>query len=385
MKTSQQAASAGGETSRLNPLRRLHLRLWRAMGRASPGGPGRKFSAVILKLDRIGDFVLAVSAIRLVAGHFGEENCALVISPWVAALARREFPRMTLIVLPAFVRHKRAWPAWWRARAVLAGVECDHLVCLRHQRWDYDDLVLAWIRADRVHALEDPRALPWVVNRRTAGAAAEVYHERPAGPGLCRELELHRAIVGRVLGKEPEAAELLPVLGQRPGAVRGDYVVVMPFSSARIKDLPDALLRELGTRPAVWSGRKVILAGSADQRGRLERCAAEMSAAGGTEFVAIMPPELTDLVDLIEGAAWVLTADTAAAHIAAALDRPAVILLGGGMFGQFGPWQRSARQRWLSHAVPCYQCGWHCRQPEPWCLTRITPGEVAVAIGEVTA
>jgi ADP-heptose:LPS heptosyltransferase len=90
------------------------------------------------------------------------------------------------------------------------------------------------------------------------------------------------------------------------------------------------------------------------------------------------------LVDLLAGATWVLAADSAAAHIATALDRPAVMLLGGGCPGQFAPWRRSPRQVWLEHPLPCFDCGWRCTQPEPYCMTRIGAAQVAEALRSVT-
>jgi len=368
----------------LNRIRRVHAQAWLRLGPA-PGHSGQKFAAVVVKLDRIGDFVLALSAIRIVLRHFGEEQCALVIAPAVAELARREFPLATRIVLPVFLRHKRAWPGWWRARALLADISCEHLVCLRHQRWDYDELVLTWIRADQVHALDDPQSAGWVVNRRSLAPKVGVFFREPTvAVGACRELELHRAVLAKVLGTPPVTAELLPRFGAVPVSQQ-KYAVVMPFSSAAIKDLPVTLLTEAATDVLLPPCEKIVLVGAPDQRVRLEALAGELRAVGRRRIEVVAQPNLEELVALVAGAAWILTADTAAAHIATALDRPTVVLLGGGHFGQFGPWQRSVRQRWLSHPLPCFGCGWRCSYPEPWCLTRITVGEVVAALRDVIA
>ena len=369
-------------------LRAAHVRIWRMLGRAA-GEPHRHYSAVVLKLDRLGDFVLALSAIRLVLEKFGEERCALVIGPDLAGLARQEFPRATVILLPPFARHKRAWPGWWRARAALSAVSCDHLVCLRHQRWDYHELALGWIRAGQVHALDDPQAGAWVRQRRHGPhPRRQPWREAAVSPGLCRELELHRQTLAGVLGTEPAPGAIVPRLRGAPSAgagVAGRHAVVAPLASDPLRRIPPGLLGKLAQGGA-WPGiDRILVVGSADQGPRLRDYVEELAIRPEVAGVVVTPATLPDFAALLQGAAWVLTAETAAAHLAAALDRPAVVLLGGGHIGQFGPWSRSGRQRWLTHPLPCFGCAWQCPHPEPWCLTRITSAEVAAALADVVA
>jgi ADP-heptose:LPS heptosyltransferase len=76
----------------------------------------------------------------------------------------------------------------------------------------------------------------------------------------------------------------------------------------------------------------------------------------------------------------VLSLESAPAHLAAALNKPGVFLLGGGHYGMFAPWQRSERQIWLSEAMDCYNCQWHCSMAEAFCVTRIKPVTIANAL-----
>jgi ADP-heptose:LPS heptosyltransferase len=92
---------------------------------------------------------------------------------------------------------------------------------------------------------------------------------------------------------------------------------------------------------------------------------------------------VVEFAEAVGRAELVLTVETATAHLAAALDRPAIVLIGGGHFGQFGPWRRSARQVWLTHPMDCFGCNWRCIHPEPYCLTRISSDAVRDAIAQV--
>lgn len=369
----------------VNGLRAVHARLWRSMGPGRQRSGARKFSAIVVKLDRIGDFVLALSAIRLVTRHFGEKSCALVISNEVVDLARIEFPDATRIVLPAFVRHKRALHGWRRSRSVLSAVSCDHLICLRHHRWDYDELVLSWIRSQRVHAVRDGKTAFWERDRRTLPASGAPALLDEASAESCRELDLTREVLGQLLGSMPDSSAVRPRF-EHAGPVRdGGYGVLAPFGSGGLRDLPSAILDGIAADSAATGARKLRLVGSPGQRRRLEDCAERLRTPGGPEVECIASLSLVEFVALIATASWVVTAESGTAHIATALDKPTVVLIGGGHFGQFGPWRRSARQRWLTHALPCFHCAWICIHPEPFCITQISAEDVKRALVAVTS
>jgi ADP-heptose:LPS heptosyltransferase len=365
--------------------RDLHYWLWRSLGPARAAASRRALAATIVKVDNIGDFVLALSAIRMLTRHFGEEACALVVANGLAQIAGMEFPRACILELPAGVKKKQAWPLWWKARSRLSAVACRDLVCLRHQRWDYDELMLAWSDAGTVHALRDPQNVKWVRDWRPTARDSAAWREPPAASGLCRELRLHRELVQRVTGRAIAAEEMLPRFERTPAPALSRVGLIAPFASVAIRDIPLELLLGLAQERPVAAVERVVLLGSAGQRARLEALAGKLRAGGYAEVGIETPATLGDFVARVGGAAWVFSAESAAAHVATAWDRPTVVLVGGGHYGQFAPWTRSRRQRWLNHALPCYDCGWRCSQAGPICITRITTAEVATALAEAVA
>ncbi|MBI4621983.1 MAG: hypothetical protein HY736_02040 [Verrucomicrobia bacterium] len=80
-------------------LRRALAR--RLAGPTAPAQAPRLRHACLYKLDRIGDFVLATGALRLLVGHFGAPNCRLIVSAQVTPFAATEFPSVDQWTAPA--------------------------------------------------------------------------------------------------------------------------------------------------------------------------------------------------------------------------------------------------------------------------------------------
>jgi ADP-heptose:LPS heptosyltransferase len=97
------------------------------------------------------------------------------------------------------------------------------------------------------------------------------------------------------------------------------------------------------------------------------------------------PTSVAELAEAVARAELVLTAESAAAHLAAAFDRPALVVIGGGHYGQFGPWRRSARQVWITNTLECFGCDWRCVHPAPYCLTRIGVDAVRAGVAQALA
>ncbi len=99
---------------------------------------------------------------------------------------------------------------------------------------------------------------------------------------------------------------------------------------------------------------------------------------------------LSQLVYVLSGAQLLVSNETSAIHIAAALGVRSVCLLGGGHFGQFMPYEvEDTDERPLpvavTHKLPCFGCNWCCiykvekGEPVP-CIEQITVAQVSSVI-----
>ncbi len=346
--------------------------------------PKNHYRLCIFKPDGIGDFVLALGTIRLLLKEFGAENCVILCWPSVRALAEMEFHRTHLIIVPECYITLRPGVVWkaMRLRLSLAHYQFDQLVCLRHRRSRFQNLAMRWIRTNRRAGLVNQR-------EHYIGDSSDFIFDRKdeyplvAESGWCLELEAHRRVGAQVLGRRLEVREIAPeftLLKWMPG----NYVLVSPFSSAVLKDYPSHLMvtalseiqRKLGLRFQL-SFSPQDRARAIDLHGLLQREGIHADLPLATSF--------REYVQVVAGARAVLSVDTATAHIAVALGMPTVVILGGGHYGQFGPWGIADRHIWVTNHLKCFNCGWRCQEAEPYCITRVTPHRIVQAMEHALA
>ena len=82
---------------------------------------------------------------------------------------------------------------------------------------------------------------------------------------------------------------------------------------------------------------------------------------------------LEELAQEIAQADLYLGVDTGPTHLALALGKPTVVVLGGGDYGRFFPYGQA---RVVTHRMDCFQCHWECKYDRALCLHDISPTSV---------
>lgn len=342
-----------------------------------------KFRAVIYKPERLGDFLLAVNAIQALIDHWGRDNTALIVSPECLALAEKWFPGLARFALPL----RLGLDGWNLAQALrlrrrLAEYSCEHLVCLRHHRQPLSAAALRWIPAGhRWGVTGHPWMQPGIRAREDGLFNHETPYPWPGRPGIPVEVQAHADLVARITGAETDPRRLLPIVAPGPKGRSDDgraVLAVVPWGSGTIKNVTaDMLARVIGS---LGDGLPLTVRILAEERRRLdqERLARKLRILlPGLDVVSARTADLEDLAAALAQATAVLTVDTYPAHLATAMDKPVAVLSTGALPGLFGPWSRSARQRWFCQPIDCWGCGWRCIHPAPHCLLDIPPDQVA--------
>jgi ADP-heptose:LPS heptosyltransferase len=317
----------------------------------------------IFKPDGIGDFVLVTGALRLLAAAFGEANLLICVRSVLVPLARSQFPQAAVLELPTAAERKivnlfvrnflYCLPLWFKVRTT----PVDAAVCFRSMRNYLETFLFYSARAKRFFACENILLRPEKKVRGFIEAGARklfrpdlVRYPESAGE-FPLEIEAHRRVVARVLNRSVEIEEVLPLLRPTVEASEGCWICAPVTEGSKM--YPFSLWKEVfdALKPETLA-KKILLVGSGDQRTALQELAEllrETEIGGAAVYI---PGNLVDFLNLIGSAELVLTVDTAAAHFATALDKPCVVLFSGLHRGMFGPWQRSAKQRWLLPEAP---------------------------------
>ena len=304
------------------------LRRWLgARLQGPPRGTRRRHRQVCgVALGRIGDFVLLLPSFRLLVREFGADQCALVVPALVVPLATVELPGVELITLPSeaagLIRH--IVPVWCRQRGKFATDRFERRVVFMHLRSFYHGIAASWVDASRDFRL-----------------APEVY---PFGPGA--ELQAHRTVVAAALGHDVTWDEILPRFTRFPASDDG-RLLVYPLSHDGSKSLPVERVVAILRLWRVRNRAPIVLGGSPRDAATLERYAAAGRAAGLDGLTVETPAGIIAFVQHLAAAGAVLSADSAAAHVGGAFDKPTVTLMGREWYGVSQPWHRSERQRVL--------------------------------------
>ena len=87
---------------------------------------------------------------------------------------------------------------------------------------------------------------------------------------------------------------------------------------------------------------------------------------------------ILQMAAIIKKSRLLVGGDSAAAHIACAVETPNAIVLGGGHYRRFFPYSK-----WTYCAVlylDCFGCDWGCKHPRPYCIQNVSPQTLEAAV-----
>ena len=241
-----------------------------------------------------------------------------------------------------------------RALYAVRAFRPDHVLLFRGDI--REQTFLSSVAPGRVSDLDGPHSLLPGVRK----------YRRPASVPRWKEYVSHVAQWSdRVVQAEPTLGRVLAAPVERP------YVVLHPGSSWRFKQWSADKMARL-YRALQRSDIDVrIVAGAADR----DFIRSLMMALG--EDVPVDYPSLDELYAVIAGARAVVCNNSAALHIAEALNTPCVALTGSSDPVRWGTYRAHSRTVVRSVGLPCHPCGEkRCVRPENPCIEDITVEDV---------
>lgn len=348
---------------------------------------------LLLRLERIGDLLMSLGAIRAVRTLAPHAVIDLVVGSWNEPVARTIAGIDRLEVLDA--------P--WLARGG-AGPSVARMVGrgLRWRRQRYD-LAINFEGDIRSHALMAASLAPRLVGFDMAGggplltdrvphdprrhtarsslALVERAFDLPEGslPGPLDPAGAPRWSLAIPSGAAASADALLGTLGWPDG---GPLVAVHVSGGRAIKQWPVERFAETARALVASHGARILLTGTAADRPLVDQALQALAGVPGVHDLAGRLDLLT-LAGVLARCSLVVTGDTGPMHLAAAVGAPIVAVFGLSSPARYGPLAASAHVVRID--LPCSPCNRVRRPPErcvghtPDCLDGIAVARVVEA------
>lgn len=330
--------------------------------RIPPRTPGQKKKILVIRLDAIGDFILWLDAAKGLRSLYPAENYELT-------LLGNDIWTSLAIDIPHF---DRIWSLNRKKYLLNPGYCINLLAKVRKEGFDlaispaysrefkFCDLIVKVSGApERIGSRSDDERI-----KKWQKRIGDRFYTRliPALEKPLMELERNAEFL-RALGADDFRANLpeLPFLHSVPeGFTAKDYFVIFPGASSAMKQWPPSYFMELALKIHGKTGWTGITCGGTKEKS-LGGAVAKWSDHHSENWAG--RTSLRELCSIITGARLVISNDTSAVHIAAAVGTPVVCILGGGHFGRFLPYRlESDTDRPLPVTVftmmDCYGCSW---------------------------
>ncbi|CAA7614073.1 ADP-heptose:LPS heptosyltransferase [Candidatus Terasakiella magnetica] len=349
-------------------------------------GPKTRHGVLVVRMDGIGDMVMARAALEHYPDAFGVAKSDITIlgcHSW-KALAAEVFPGFSVITIDEHAFEKK-WLYRLKIALMVRRRGFKVAVCDMFMRKTLTADTLVW--ASR--APERIVCTPFITDRTRAEYAwylAKATRVIDTGPYPTHEGLRHFTFLQALTGmRKPPEIPAIPWTGAKPALPDGAPYVVMNFGSNEPgRRWPFAQFIDVAKR-CLGAGLRVVFVGAA-QEAFAKPVLAGLSHPGVIDTIGLL--KLPQLVDVLKHAACVVSNDTGPGHLAIGVGAPTVLLAGGGHFGCFVPYPeriRPPKAVFLNAPMDCYHCLWRCPKRDSDqeafpCVAAITPDAVWQAV-----
>lgn len=157
-------------------------------------------------------------------------------------------------------------------------------------------------------------------------------------------------------------------------------IAIAPSSDDAFRNWPVESFRELCGRLIQQNDTLILLLGTAAQKEMNDKIA----ELDGTKII-----NLAGKFSILESAAIVkhvdlfIGNDSGFTHIAKALGKKFIGIIGGGCYGLFFPYSETPNERLLYHQLDCFGCEWRCHLEKPYCVQKVTVEQVYNAVQQL--
>jgi ADP-heptose:LPS heptosyltransferase len=338
---------------------------------------------LVLSTDGIGDFILRVSFLQALERSFPGYTIYHIVRKEMVGLASL-FRNPCQTIPLDHEKYRYDYLYRWKFLLTVPRARHQFLIYPVYSRSSVGDEIASVFPADRKITFSgDDLCMSEPLRRHNLNIYTDIIEcdpwlaEKEKYRLLCEQLGVK--VDGIDEGVEVEIDASLEESGlsrQRASGINPSqsYAVIFPTSSNPLKNWTQQKFALCCSRVESLLGLKVVLCGSAKDRLYLE----EIARHAEYPVTVICNFSLPHTAVLIKHATLIISVDSGTSHLAIALNRPTVVLVGGGQFGRHYP-VRGAKVACVYEELECFFCNWRCPFPEPYCMTKLSVEDVVRA------
>lgn len=343
-------------------------------------GHKKSNGVLLVRLDAIGDFIIWLETAKKYREIYPNQKITLVANKsWQALATQLKYWDDIWFVNPYQLAHKPIYR--WHFLRKISKAKFNIAINPTYSRAIlHDDSVIRASNAKiRIGSTGDNSNLSSSEKKISDQWYSELI------PASNRQLpEMHRNaefISGLTKNTHTISKSELPIISAPPKTSNERYFIIFPGASWIGKRWPAENFAKIITSINTTYGWQALLCGGIAE---IALCNEITSMAEVSCLNLAGKTTLPELTELIRAADLLVSNDTSAIHIAAAVKTPSVCILGGGHYGRFLPYPEDFQGQAPQIAVypmPCFQCNWHCTMehdatgPVP-CIANISVGQV---------
>jgi len=317
---------------------------------------------LLIRQDAIGDFVMWLDTAKEYRELYPSENYRIVLVGNAVWFDLAKGLPYWDEVLPINVKKFKTFSSYRRniLRKVNSfGAQIAVQPTFSREFYHGDSLVRASNAFHKVSSVGDMSNRNWLKKTLADGWHTDLI---PASTQIMTELERNAEFFSGISGKTHKVLYPkldIPQIETSSNWAKREYYVLFPGVGAAIRQWSVESFAEIANRIYEATGLDGILDGAPNEK-PLAESIQDLSKAplewAGTR--------LGELPELLKYAKFVVSSETSAVYIAAAVETPVICVLGGAYFGRFLPYPESAGQKivlnTVSYPMSCFGCNADC-------------------------
>lgn len=320
---------------------------------------------LIVRLDAIGDFVLWLDAARQLFQNYKKQGKTVVLlgnkawANWAKELAIAD---EVWSMEPTKFMKNPLYRAFWVRRIRGAGFGTAVHPTFSRELLTGDSVIRASAAKQRIGSAGDCTNTSHQLKRWPDGWYTQLV-DATALPKM--ELRRHAEFMQGLTGSKFQAT--IPTLLADERVDKSifptlPYAVLFPSASWSGRVWSASRFAEIGRR-LIATGRQVVLAGGPGDAAFADPVAEGLN---GKALNLVGKTSLPQLAELLRHADLVISNETSAVHIGAAVQTRLLCILGGGHYGRFAPYdvdvlaEGQKLPRTVSLQMDCFGCNWQC-------------------------